>query len=152
MRSICAELALGVFSLVLLGADSPFSGTWKLNLAKSKLPTPAPQSLTVVVVADDININVSEEGTEENGKPIKESFDAKFDGKDYPITGSTEADTIAVQRVNPRTLKTTSKKNGKVVGNNTVVVAPDGKITTVEFSHNEADGKKTMGTAVYDRQ
>jgi len=26
-----------------------------------------------------------------------------------------------------------------------VVVAPDGKITTVEFSHNEVDGKKTMG-------
>ena len=106
----------------------------------------------VVVVADDSNIKVSQEGTDENGKPIKESFEAKFDGIDYPMIGSAEADTVAVQRVNARTLKTTSRKGGKVVGTNTVVVSPDGKITTVDFSQTAPDGKKVKGTAVYDRQ
>ena len=32
-----------VMSLSLFAADSPFSGTWKLNLAKSKMTPPVPR-------------------------------------------------------------------------------------------------------------
>jgi hypothetical protein len=147
-----ALAALAVFSLVLLGADSPFSGTWKLNLAKSKLPPPLPQSVTAVVVVGDTTLKSSQEGIDESGKPFKISVEAKLDGSDCPIVGDIESDTVAVQRINPRTLKSKWKKDGVVVKTATQALSADGKVITVEVSKTAPDGKKTKGTAVYDRQ
>jgi hypothetical protein len=152
MRSVFVAMALAMFSLVLLGADSPFSGTWKLNLAKSKLPRPLPQSVTAVVVVDDTTLKGIQEGIDENGKPFKISVEAKLDGSDCPIVGDVESDTVAVQRINARTLKSKWKKDGRVVKTATQVVSADGKLVTVEVSKTAPDGKKTKGTAVYDRQ
>jgi hypothetical protein len=79
MRSIIRELRLLFVILALslaLFAESPFSGTWKLNVAKSKLPPPAPQSDIAKVDADDNGLKFSEDITDDKGQPIKISFEA----------------------------------------------------------------------------
>ena len=46
-------LTLLAMSMVLIAADSPFTGTWKLNVAKSKFsPGPPNKSQTVTIQAD----------------------------------------------------------------------------------------------------
>jgi hypothetical protein len=136
-------------SLSLFAAGSPFSGTWKLDPAKST--PPAPKSDTAVVEADDHGIKFNEDIIDDKGANLKVSYEAKFDGKDYPVTGPPGAESISYQRLDAHTLKGTIKNSGEVAAKLTVVVSKDGKITTVDFiDYSQATPVTT--TAVYDKQ
>jgi hypothetical protein len=148
LRIACTILAL---SLSLLAVESPFSGTWKLNIGKSRMTPPHPRGETVHVDADENGIKVTDEITDNNGQPLKVTYEAKFDGNDYPAT-SPDFDSVAFQRVNTHTLKAKSKKAGKVVAEYTIVVSADGKATTVKYSEIGPDGKPIRGSAVYEKQ
>ena len=75
-----------------------------------------------------------------------------FDGKDYPLTGDTHADTRAYVKVNDHTMTLENKKDGKVVTSGKIVVSPDGKSRTLTTSGMNAAGKKVSGMAVYDKE
>jgi hypothetical protein len=152
MRLLRLALVIMAFSIGLFAAESPFSGTWKLNVAKSKMAPPSPQAETVRVDADDNGIKVSDDITDAKGQPMKVSYDAKFDGKDYPATGSPAWDSVSFQRVNASTLKAKTKKGGTVVGEYTITVSQDGKIITVKYTETGPEGKPVKGSAVYDKQ
>ena len=152
MRTLRVVSLMLVLSLSLLAAESPFSGTWKLNLEKSKMTPPYPKEVIVRVDADDNGIKVKEDVIDSQGQPTKVSYEAKFDGKDYPTTGSPEFDSVSFQRVNSNTLKAQLKKAGKVIGDYTVVVSKDGKTTSVDYTETSPEGKPIKGSAVYDKQ
>ena len=84
---------------------------------------------------------------------VRERFDvrvdARFDGQDYPVTGTPLADTVAYRRPDSRTLKGIVKKAGNVVLLETAVVSRDGKTLTGTYS--SPDGKP-VGVAVFDKQ
>ncbi len=86
------------FLPVMLFAQSPFDGTWKTNMAESKL-SQKPYVFSV-----------------NNGMYDCEScapkINVKADGQDQPVTGQTY-DTIAVQVVDANTIHVTGKKAGK---------------------------------------
>ena len=145
------SLMLGL-SLSLLAAESPFSGTWRLNLEKSKMTPPHPKAEIVHVDADDNGIKVTDDVTDSQGQPIKVSYEAKFDSNDYPATGTPDFDSVSFQRVNSNTLKGKTKKAGKVVGDYTIVVSKDGKTTTVNYTETGPAGKPIKGSTVYDKQ
>lgn len=145
--------------LMLLGlavaaaAADQLSGTWKMNPAKSKYsPGPAPKSLTVKVDADENNFNVSAEGTDADGKPTHVAYSAKFDGKDYPVTGLPYAETVSVQRVDASTVQSTLKKAGIVVMTVTTAVSKDGKTRTSTFKGKDEQGHDVSNVVVYDKQ
>jgi hypothetical protein len=138
-------------SAAMFAAESPFSGAWKLNVAKSKLPPPPPQSDVATVTVDDNGVKLSEEISDDKGQPLKISFEAKFDGKDYPVTGDPSTDLISYQRVSANTLKSTSKKAGKITTKATIVISKDGKVTTVHFT-DYSQAKPFEGLGVYDKQ
>jgi hypothetical protein len=138
-------------SLSLFASDNPFSGTWKLNLAKSKLPPPAPQSDIAKVAVDNNSVKLDEEITDDKGQRLKISFEAKFDGKDYPVTGDPGSDSVSYQRVSANTLRSTSKKSGKVTTKAKILVSDDGKVTTVHFT-DYSQAKPFHGMGVYDKQ
>jgi hypothetical protein len=73
------------------------------------------------------------------------------DGKDHPLTGDPTFDTRAFKMSGENTMESTSKKDGKVVGTATIVVAPDGKSRTVTATMTNAKGEKVTFTAVYDK-
>ena len=79
-------------------------------------------------------------------------MNARFDGKDYPVTGSPFADAVAYERIDSRTLKGTVKKAGKVVTSETVTISADGKTLTGTYSGTDATGKQVDAVAVLDRQ
>ena len=151
MRSFRLLLVLLSFSASLLAADSPFSGIWKFNPSKGHLTPPIPKSVLVHIAADTENFKFSEEGVDEKGQPFKSSYEAKFDGKDYPTTGNPDSDSVSLRRVNEREIKFTTKKAGKVVSKLDVIVSKDGQITTVNYT-DYSQGKTDKGSAVYDKQ
>src|SRR5436853_7203829 len=93
-----------LFSGCMPAAESqdPILGTWKLNRSKSKyIPGPAPRSQTRTYKQTADGIFVTIETIDANGHrqpPIE--FSEKYDGKDYPMTGSTIGDALALKRIN----------------------------------------------------
>jgi len=133
-------------------AADPHMGTWKLNEAKSKI-TPGTLKNTMVVYSSMFGqVKVKSDGIDANGKPSHTEWSGKFDGKDYPVTGSTDSDARSYTKVNDRTLQFTAKKNGKVVATGRTVVSADGKSRTATVSGTTAKGKKFKNVAVYDKQ
>jgi hypothetical protein len=148
LKMLAVVLAM---SLSLFAAESPFSGTWKLNLAKSKMTPPVPKSDVAVVDADENGLKLNEDIITDKGESLKISYEAKFDGKDYPVTGDPSSDSVSYQLVNANTLKGKAKKAGKVVTDATIVVSQDGKITTVNYT-DYSQAKPARGAGVYDKQ
>lgn len=132
---------------------SPFTGTWKLNEAKSKI-APGTGKNTMVVYKDAMGgkAKITVDGIDAKGKPVHSEWTGKFDEKNYPVTGDPTSDTRSYKKVDGRTMDFTSKKGGKVVVTGRVVVAADGKSRTVTTSGTNAKGKKFKNTAVYDKQ
>jgi hypothetical protein len=78
--------------------------------------------------------------------------DARFDGKDYPLTGGPSVPaglTFAIQKTGPRSIEMTQKQNGKALYKSTFTVSADGKTLT---ETGGAAGVSEKYTAVYDRQ
>jgi hypothetical protein len=133
-------------------AADPQMGTWELNEAKSKI-TPGTTKFTTVTFKNTLgNIKVSNDGVDGNGKPIHVEWSGKFDGKDYPVTGSPDSDARSYTKVNDRTLQVTAKKNGKVTATAQTLVSADGKTRTSTVSGTTAKGKKFHNTAIYNKQ
>jgi hypothetical protein len=137
-------------------AGDPFVGTWKTNIAKSKfIPGPPPaagKGETVTITAQDNGIILVADGWYADGKPFHVTFAAKFDGKDYPYTGTSNADTVALKRINANSFDSVSKKGGKELGRNRTVISKDGKTMTRTIKGKNAEGQETINIRVYDKQ
>ncbi len=57
--------------------------------------------------------------------PTGESYDAKFDGKDYPVKADRAGGTVSLKKVNDNTIEETYKQDGKPVAINTMTVTGD---------------------------
>ena len=152
-----SKTILLVLLMCLAGAAVCFAadvqiGTWKLNEAKSKLSPGQPKNNTVVYQADGDNMKVTVDGADSDGKPTHNEWTAKFDGKDYPVTGDPSSDARSYRKLNDRTLALTIKKGGKITSSGRIAVAADGKSRTVTTSGTDSKGKKFSSTAVYDKQ
>ena len=94
-------------------------------------------------------IRLREEVVNDKGETIRITVNARFDGKDYAVTGTPFADAVAYRCVDSHTRKGTVKKAGKVVLLETVVVAGGGKSLTGTYT--SSDGKPE-GVAVFEKQ
>ena len=151
-KAIALILPLFFAAVAFSFADNPHLGTWKLNEAKSKIPAGSPKNNTVVYETAGDMIKVTVDGVDAQGQPTHNEWTGKFDGKDYPLTGDSTADSRAYTQVNGRTLSMTIKKNGKVTLTGKIVVTADGKSRTVTTTGTDKDGKKVTVVAVYDKQ
>ena len=155
------KMLMLAFTLVILsggvqaqGQQDPFVGTWKLNLAKSKSdPGPLDRSITVTWGAVGANgMKVTVDNVDGQGKTSHEESTAKFDGKDYPVTGSLTFDSVARKQIDSHTRVTINKKGGNVVRMLRGTVSPDGKTFTSTGIAIDAQGKAQNSVAVFDKQ
>ena len=153
---ICAValLFVGFAGLELLAqAADPLVGTWELNLAKSKFMSATPvRSSTRTFVQDGDVIKYTNRGINADGKPYLVQFTGRYDGKDYPITGSLESDTIVLKRIDRFTTETVQKKAGKEVVHNRRVVSADGKSYTQTSRSTNAKGETVTNIMVFDKK
>ena len=123
-------------------AANPQMGSWKLNETKSKA-TPWMGKVTMVVYKSMLGqVKVTVDGTDEKGKPTHNEWTGKFDGKDYPVTGDPTSDARSYTKLNDRTMDFAIKKGGKTTFMGRIVVAADGKTSTVTTSGIDSQGKK----------
>jgi len=146
-------LVFGLIDSARAQKADPLVGTWKLNVEKSKFdPGPAPKSNTVKIEAAGEGVKATSDGVGADGKPTHTEFTAKYDGKDYPITGSPNADMVSLKRIDPNTIEQTNKKGGKVVITLTRKIDASGKVMTITGKGTNAEGKPINNTTVYEKQ
>ena len=147
-RAVILTLALCfVGAAASYAAEDAFTGTWKLNEAKSKFAPGTGKNTTVVYEAMGDGVKVTVDGVDAEGKPTHNEWTGKFDGKDYPVTGDPDTDTRAYKPINDHTLAMTQKKGGKITDTGRVVYSADGKTRTVTVS-GTVNGKKIRVASV----
>lgn len=60
-----------------------------------------------------------------------QSYDAKFDGKEYPVSGDPGKTTVVLKKIDARTIEETDHRDGKRVDEFRVTVAEDGRTISV---------------------
>jgi hypothetical protein len=86
------------------------------------------------------------------GQATHVEFTAKYDGKDYPYTGSQAIDTIAFRKIDANTFEIVYKKAGKELGRGREVFSKDGKTLTRTIKGKNAQGQDINFIGVYDKQ
>jgi len=134
-------------------AANPIVGTWKLNVAKSTFtPGPGWRSQVRTYRATPGGASVSWTGVGASGDTMHVSYDYTYDGKDYPMVGSANYDTLNAVPVDARTVKSEEKRDGKVVGIAMRKVSADGKVLTITDEGTNRKGEKFSQVLVFERQ
>ena len=161
MRAISARQAVGVGVVALCAllpvalaaqAPDPMVGTWKLDVAKSTYkPGPPPKSATVTISpAAGKGLKVSVDAALAEG-PLKFEYSNGRDGKDSPVTGHPQYDSVNVTQVSPTEGSIDYKKAGKTVVKAKTELSKDGKTMTVTSTGTDAKGTPIHNVAVYTR-
>jgi len=108
------------------------SGTWKP--AKFESASDSMTTFTFKTSADGISMN---DGT-------GDSYDAKFDGKDYEYKGDPGITSVVLKRIDASTIEETDKRNGKVLFVTRLAVAPDGR--SMKMSTHDKLRKSTVSS------
>src|SRR5689334_22555652 len=143
-------LAAALLASVVLAAqadqNNPFTGTWKLNVAKSKIsPGPAPKSETVMIAPDR---RVSVETVDADGKTINWSYNPA-ENTAVPIEGM-ENSTV-MEKLSGNTVDHTWKMgNGTETGHG--VVSKNRKTMKYTLSGTNSQGQTVHGVYIFEKQ
>lgn len=147
--AVVVSVAAGV------GAQAPkgMEGAWKLNVAKSTFsPGPAPKSMTIVYsTVGTTGTKIVVDTVPATGAAQHWEMTAMYDGKDHPVTGNPNADTISIRRIDDLTGESTFKKGGKVTATNRRTLSADGKTLTITSTGTTEDGKPRKDVQVFER-
>jgi hypothetical protein len=123
------KLLCGVvcFLPLLAFGQSPIDGTWKTNMAASKL-SQKPYIFSVNNGMYDC-------------ETCAPKINIKADGKDQAVTGQ-PYDTVSIQVVDANSIHAVTKKTGKTVGDSTRTLSADGKTLTIAGTNYPADGSQ----------
>jgi len=151
--TVAAAALFILFLATAAMAADPFAGTWKLNVAKSTFNSGPPEkSEMATFTAQDNGLKLVVDGIDGDGKALHGGWAAKFDGKDYPMTGNPNADTIAIKRIDTNAFSELFKKAGKKVASTRLVVSKDGKTITRTVKEKNAKGQDVSSTYILEKQ
>src|SRR6202521_6308651 len=102
-RAIVLTVVLCFVAATLCFAADANIGSWKLNEAKSKFAPGSSKNITVVYEEVGDNVKVTIDGIDGAGKPTHNEWTGKVDGKDYPVTGDSNADARSLKKVDDHT-------------------------------------------------
>ena len=147
---------LCLLALTLCAGDDPFAGTWKLDSDKSKFKLGAPKIMFGAIQIETGNgfLKSTASGSDNEGFVSDFTFNCALDGTPCsvvaatPMKGAWAVDTIALKRINDRTINATGTKDGKLVYVDTRTVSADGATLTVQRNGTTPDGKKYESTLV----
>lgn len=153
LRPLAFAVMLSVTAISLAAESDPVVGNWQLNLSKSTFAAgTAPKSQTRTYTQSGPSITLVMKTVGADGKEATAQTTYQLDGKDYPVTGSPDYDTLTAKQVNPRTATFTLKRGAKAVGSTTRTVSKDGKSLTSKSSVTTAKGDKSESVMVFDKQ
>ena len=156
MAHLLALLGAVALSVVTISAQAvdPASGVWELNLAKSRFvpPTLAPKSQTRTYEIKGDRETARHTGVDAQGKPTLIEFTVVHDGKNYPLKGYPDWDSIAMKRIDAYTTAFTQSRGDKVTLTGTRIVSKDGKTMTITAKGTTAKGEPVDHVIVLERR
>jgi hypothetical protein len=126
---LLAPLGALLFATLPAATQSPFDGTWKIDMNKVTFP----QKPDVFLLQNGMY----------SCKTCTPPYTVKADGTDQPVSGHPYFDSVAIKVVNDHEIQETDKKGGKTVATSDVVISADGKTATYTFT----DSSNTNGGA-----
>jgi hypothetical protein len=96
------------------------SGTWELSVFQAA----SDNMMYVTFKSTPDGLSMSDR--------LGNSWDAKFDGKDYPAKGDPGTTSVSLKRINANMIEETDKRNGLVTAVARMTVSADGKTLTIE--------------------
>jgi hypothetical protein len=149
-RLFTAAVIVGMLNAAPLAQSTdPLIGTWKLNVAKSK----GVKSGSTTIEAAGKGIKLTVDLVPADGTVTHWAFTANYDGKDYPVTGNSPyGNVVTLARVNAKTIRITSKQDGKVTTTSTIVVSDDGKTRTTTIKGTDIKGQPVDIVSFYEKQ
>jgi hypothetical protein len=146
---VAAVFVALVGGAALAQSSDPLVGTWKINAAKSK----GVKSGTTVIEAAGKGVKFTVDLVADDGTKSQWGFTANYDGKDVPVTGSAPyGDSVALTRVDDKTVRIASKMKGKATATTTIVLSADGKSRTSTTKGTNAKGEPLNVESVYEKQ
>ena len=150
-KNALQSFAVILCTTALVWGANPVVGTWTLNLAKSKFsPGPAPKEETRFYEAQGEGVKVTVTTVATDGKSTTVNISANYDGKDYPVAGSSLYDAVALKRIDERTTEATLMHAGKVVATTHREISVDGRTMTMTFK--TSNEPRITNIAVYEKQ
>jgi hypothetical protein len=123
----------GLLALLLVPvgamAQSPFDGTWKVDMSSVQWPAKP-------------DVFLLQNGMYEC-KTCVPPVNVKADGTDQKVSGDPYSDTLSVKVIDDHNVESTSKKGGKVVGTAKMSASSDGQTLTVNWTDS---GQPSGGT------
>jgi len=120
-------------SSVVCHAQSPFDGTWHINVAQAKF-SPKPYTFYT-------------SGGWYHCESCDPAFVVQADGKDHAVSDHA-FDTAAVTLVDPNTMTITVKKDGKVISEQTRTVSANRKTLTVKTTGHPMNSDKPVTSEI----
>lgn len=128
-----------IFACVLgANAAEPFDGNWSFHPERSDIH----QGLRITFEMRGRALRFSSGGVE---------YTALFDGEDYPIQGASGRATVALRRLDERTIERVFKSDGKVASTATLRVADDGSRLVVRRQRHGAGASDAIVLNTYER-
>ena len=151
--SALAALGIAALSAALpaLAADPTISGTWDLDIAKSKSTDPMPTSITRSYEVTGTSEKLTGTIVTADGKSIPINFTATLDGKDSPFQ-SPGVDALALTKVDALTVTYVTKLAGKQVATGSRILSVDGRTMTFNQKGLNPAGAPFESTMVYNRR
>ena len=147
-----AAAAGGASSATAADSD-PVVGTWQLNVSKSTFTAgQAVKSQTRTYSQSGGTITLDMKTVGSDGKESTTHTSYEFNGKDAPVTGNPDYDTLLPKKVDSNTAQFTLKKGGKVVGTTSRMVSKDGATLTSKTKITTATGGKSENVLVFDKK
>jgi hypothetical protein len=147
-----AAVIVSVSASVVLAAD-PVIGTWQLNPTKT---TPA-----LAAVYKSQTRTYSQAGTGltlviktvlADGKESITQTTYQLDGKDYPVTGDPNYDSLSAKQIDASKAEFVLKRGGKQVGATDRTISRDGKTLTAKTKITTVSGPILEGNLIFDKQ
>jgi hypothetical protein len=113
------------------------SGSWRA----SKVENVSDNGLITTFKVDSDTLTMT--------SPTGQSYTAKLDGTDAPYKGDPATTSVSVKRLSDKVFEETDKRDGKVTGVVRMIVSPDGKALTLDFTDKE---RGTTSQAIADKQ
>ena len=133
---------------IVIAQSNPLFGTFNFVPARSTfMPGPARYKSATLTFSDSGESQMTIEGVDADGKPVKATYAAVVDGKPHPVTGVAAFDSVSWSRFSDTiaTYAYMKRKSNVILGSRSL--SPDGNTLTFNEKTFDDKGKQT-GTAV----
>lgn len=151
MRFILLAFWLLVLAPRLPGADESLTGTWRLDIKRSKSKPSTPQIQVLRVASDHENLRITLDGLTQEGTPFEMTVKCELDDDTYSVVGVSFLDAVSGVRVDGHTILIRTIKSGHIE-RGTAATSKDGKTLRVQFFNGNGKSSEVTNIATFDKE